>query len=76
MKIVKVIIGLIISSILISCHNSTVDATRELSRLYPKAEIYRVDEGRYVMFDSTGVYYLRNLGFNTPKFCQLLIKKY
>lgn len=46
MKIVKVIIGLT----LISCHNSTADAT--------------------------GVYYLRNLGFNTPKFCKLLIKKY
>lgn len=76
MKIVKVIIGLIVGLTLISCHNSTADAAGELSRLYPKAEIYRVNKGRYVMFDSTGVYYLRNLGFNTPKFCKLLIKKY
>lgn len=76
MKIVKVIIGLIISSILVSCHNTTADATRELDKLYPKAEIYRVDPGTYIMFDSTGVYYLSNQGFRKPKFSRTLIKKY
>lgn len=76
MKIVKVIIGLIISSILVSCHNTTADATRELEKLYPQCEIYRPESGTYIAIDSTGIYYIRNVGFNTPKFSKILIKKY
>lgn len=70
-----IILGLIMMS-LISCHNSVADATKELAKLYPKAEIYRIESSRYIMCDSIGVYYLVNVGFNKPRFSKTLIKKY
>lgn len=70
-----IILGLIVMS-LTSCHNTAADVTRELDKLYPKAEIYRVTSDIYIMFDSTGVYCLANQGFMRPKFSRTLIKKY
>lgn len=59
---------------LTSCSNTA--ATRELEKLYPQCEIYRPESGTYIAIDSTGIYYIRNIGFNKPKFSKILIKKY
>ena len=70
-----IILGLIVIS-LISCNNTIADATRELEKLYPQSEIYRLRPGDYIAIDSTGIYYIENVGFNKPKFSKILIKKY
>lgn len=70
-----IILGLIVIS-LTSCNNTTADATRELEKLYPQCEIYRLEPGNYIAIDSAGIYYIKNVGFNKPKFSKILIKKY
>lgn len=70
-----IILGLIVIS-LTSCNNTGADAIRELEKLYPQYEIYRPEPGNYIAIDSTGIYYIKNVGFNKPKFSKILIKKY
>lgn len=70
-----IILGLIVIS-LTSCNNTVADATRELEKLYPQCEIYRLESGSYIAIDSTGIYHIVNVGFNKPKFSKILIKKY
>lgn len=70
-----IILGLIVIS-LTSCNNTTADATRELEKLYPQCEIYRPESGIYIAIDSTGIYFIRNIGFIKPRFSKILIKKY
>lgn len=76
MKLLTVIISIAVSLTLTSCHNTSADASRELEKLYPQYEIYRLEKGRYLAIDSTEIYYIKNVGFNKPKFCKTLIKKY
>ena len=70
-----IILGLIVIS-LTSCNNTLADVTKELEELYPQCEIYRLQPGNYLVIDSTGIYYIANVGFNKPKFSKILIKKY
>lgn len=76
MKLLTVIISIVVSLTLTSCHNTSADAARELEKSYPQYEIYRLERGSYLAIDSTGIYYIKNVGFNKPKFCKILIKKY
>lgn len=75
MKLLTVIISIVVSLTLVSCYSSA-DSTRALEKLYPKAEIYQIDCRKYIMFDSIGVYYLKDIGIKEPDFSKALIKKY
>lgn len=72
------IIVLILNLSLISYSNTFPRATKELYKLCPESETYVVEDDRYVLRDSTGIYYVKNLGIlkTEPDFIKILIKKY
>ena len=76
MKIIIAVISVVVGLTLVSCGHSSADSTRALEKLYPKAEIYKVDFTEYIIIDSTGIYYLDDVGIGEPDFNKALIKKY
>ena len=49
-----------VGMLLISCDNTTISQDTEmLQKKYPKSVVYRIDEARYVVVDSTNVLDIR-----------------
>lgn len=67
---------LILGCLFLAACMSDSDVSRELEKKYPNCEVYEIEPRRYIMLDSTGIYYLYNAGINKPDFSKRLIKKY